>query len=174
MLSFVSITNGCDILSRQRYLFIWCWLLGLLLGMISAFPAGTFLFSLMRCSDIGTVSIVLWSIACLPFFITAYAVLLHKLHIVYPVVFITAFFFSLLGQTLRLGFGSAGWLLQPMAQVFYLAVMAMYCFFCLSVSEKNAVRSCCICVLFCAAAALADRNFVTPYILMLFDHWFGR
>ena len=158
----------------QRLFVVVSWLLGLAVGVVSAYLAGHFLFSWMRRIEFHAVSIVLWLAACLSFLISALAVIYSKQHLFYIAVFFEALLFSMTGQAIRICFGTAGWLVQLLFQGIFLLAMAVFCWYVLIVSKKNAIVLCGIGLFICAMAALADQCFLQPYLHMLLDYSMGR
>jgi hypothetical protein len=161
-------------LRRHSFLGVAVWIAGLAVGFVSAALAGHFLFSWMRRYEWHAVSIVLWLTAGLPFLISAFAVIYYKQHVVYIAAFLQTFLFSLVGQTLRLSFGTAGWLIQPIFQGCFLGLLACFYLYLTNLRKENALLLCTLCLAVWAGLCLLDQWLLQPYLQMLWDYSMGR
>lgn len=156
---------------RSRRLSV-CWMVGLLLGILTAAVADSSVLPLMRLSVSTRVSIVsLFASAALPFLIAAYAVMIHNFRFLFALVFCRCFFF---GFWLWLGvaaFGSAAWLVQPMLHFTDWLSLPALCLFCLrrcgGVGRWE--RDLTVCMIMTAVAAVVDFIAVSPYLAALFE-----
>lgn len=88
-----------------------CWILGLLLGMISAAGAGDSFFLMMRGADNLTVSIPgLLLVTALPFLFTAFAVFFSQPWLLLLLAFMKAFSFGFCAFGIMAVYGTASWL----------------------------------------------------------------
>ena len=161
-------------LRRHHFTGAAVWILGLAVGFVSAIFAGHFLFSLMRRYEWHRVSIVLWLTACLPFLISAFAVIYNKQLLVYIAVFLQSFCFSMAGQTLRLYFGTAGWLIQPIFQASFFGLLVWFCLYLMKLRKENVISLCTLSLSIWAGLALLDQCVLQPYFQMLWDYSMGR
>lgn len=99
--------NGCC------FVLAFCWLAGLVCGILVCLSAGSSLSSWMRSTVFGSVSIVsLLFAAILPFLLSAFAVYISKPALLLVICFCKAFLFSFVSLGVYQAFGSAGWLIR--------------------------------------------------------------
>lgn len=89
-----------------------CWIVGLLTGIVAAAGAGDSFFSLMRGRDVSPVSIVGLLITFLPFLFTAFAVYLPAPVLLIPTVLAKAFLYGFCLFAITLSYGDGAWLVQ--------------------------------------------------------------
>lgn len=95
----------------RRIFLALCYCAGLLMGSIVAAQAQESIASWMRTAEFQRVSIVsLLSVTCLPFLISALAVMISQTWLLFPICFLKAFCFGFCATGVSCVFGSAGWL----------------------------------------------------------------
>ena len=156
---------------RTLFGFVICWLSGIALGALFAAGAADPLLSLMRPVFSSRVSIVVLLLsAALPFLITAYAVAINRFWILLTVGFFKGFAFALCACVICRSFGTAGWLVQPMAQFTDTVLGPVFCLFgirrCL-LRNRCGKRDLVICLLICALAVIADYFLVSQFLAPL-------
>lgn len=107
-----------------------CWGLGIACGIIGYVSAGGTLFSLMRSSVYGTMSIVgLLCISILPFLLSAFAVSISFPFLLYPLCFCKAFLFIFISFGVLQSYSDAGWLVRCLLLFSdNVGVPLLYCF----------------------------------------------
>lgn len=115
---------------HRRIFLALCFYGGLLLGAVLATQAEESFISWMRTVQVQRVSIVsLLGAAFLPFLISAYAVLISQVWLLFPVCFLKAFSFGFCVAGVSYVFGSAGWLVCGLLLFTDLCTMPMLLFF---------------------------------------------
>lgn len=146
------------------------WMLGLILGTL--FSAGMDLSTLSwmrRCFSSSVSIVVLLIFAVLPFLISAYAVLIDRFEIVLAVLFCKGFLYAFFAFSAYLIFGSAGWLIQPMAQFSDLILMPMLIWFS-ACDKKNLMQDHLICIGTAVSAVLIHSFVVLPFLAELIEN----
>ncbi len=144
------------------------WILGLILGTAAAAHADLTVISWMRPFALRRVSIVLllmW--CCLPFLITAWAVLIQRSEILIFLVFCRCFFFSLLVWLELRAFGSAAWLMVPLSRFSDWLSLVLLCWFTLGSLRGFRKREFSVCLFLTVLVVIVDYFAVSPYVASL-------
>ncbi|MDY3224764.1 MAG: hypothetical protein SOW84_02665 [Candidatus Faecousia sp.] len=173
------VASGVDVRHRKGAACILAifWFCGLLCGIFCFWIARDHLFSLMRSCIFAPVSIVgLLCAAYLPFLLSAFALLVSLLWVVYPICFCKAFLFSFLSLGFLLSFPSGGWLVRYFllfGDCAVLPVLYWYWLHSLMVPPMSrwlpTLAAGCIVVL----ASCLDYRIISPYFACLIESMKG-
>lgn len=155
--------------NHGRYVFMSAsWVLGILLGTLSAVNADDSLLAMMRRAADSQVSIVtLLLSAVLPFLIAAYAVFINRYAIFYAVCAGKAFAFSYCAAVIFRAFGSAGWLVQPLLQFSDTVLSILFCWFCFrrcGGDRFDGKADLAVCMIISAAVVVIDSLLVSSFL----------
>ena len=150
--------------------FLTAWLSGILLGALIASGADDYLLSVTRQTFGYRVSVIpLLLCAAFPFLIAAIAVLIERYWIFYLLSLVKGFALSFCACLIFCTFGSAGWLVQPMAQFTDVVLSMVFCLFCI----RRCRLGCDVkwdlmfCLIIAAAAAVVDYLLVSQFLAAL-------
>ncbi len=157
----------------SRQVLAFCWISGLICGILVFLTASDSLFPLMRSIPFGTVSIVgVLYASVLPFLLSVFLVLLDRPVLIFLLCFFKAFLLTYLSLGILRHFGSAGWVFQCLLLFSELiSTPLLYCFW-----HRNVARK----VVLCwqeASAVLAlvilagsiDFCIISPFLASLID-----
>lgn len=148
-----------------------CWCLGLLSGVCLVPCVSKSLFSWMRLAARSRVSIV--GLLCgnfLPFLISYLIFSFSIPRLIYAVCFFRAAGYGFCALGIRLGFGTAGWLIQPLLLFSDLLTMPVLLWFWLrnlDGSIQNRRRDFVLCGIAAAFAGAADFLLAAPFLSQL-------
>ncbi len=152
---------------RVRWLLLCC-AAGLLTGTCFSAPSDPVLISMMRRAAVSPVSIVMLTVcSILPFLIAAYAVVIDRYIPLFLIAALRCFGYSYCAAAAKLGFGTAGWLVQPMLQftdTLGLLLLILLCIRWCSGRTERVRRDTALSVIIVAAAAVVDFALVSPFL----------
>jgi hypothetical protein len=149
------------------------WLGALLCGLLLSLRCNPAFISLMRQIVLRSVSIVWVLTWCLlPLLLSAYVVLHDHIPILYLLCFLRVMLFSFMMSALITAFGSASWILQPLAQFSDWVGLVLFCRCSThwpTLDKARIPKELGICILLSTAAAILDRYAVSALLRMLLN-----
>lgn len=160
---------------RSSILLLACvWMTGLILGVFFSARSSDSYFLLMRTAASSRVSIAgLIASAYLPFLFSAFAVLIGKPWLLYPLSLIKALASGFGFSGAALAFGSAGWLAQPLLFFTDVCLLPVLCWFMIrhiGGAENSLKRDFFLCTAAAVLVGCLDYCVVSPFLAMLIDH----
>ncbi len=148
-----------------------CWSLGIACGIIGYASAESTLFSLMRSSVYGTVSIVgLLCISILPFLLSAFAVSISFPSLLYPLCFCKAFLFVFISFGVLRSYSDAGWLVRCLLLFSdNVGIPLLYCFWLrhLPGCQKSSLAESVLFLAFFLVLGCIDYRIISPFLAHL-------
>ncbi len=166
MRNFFSRQRLVSLIKNQTLHFCLVFIAGLLLGAIYARSLSPQKLTLMRQAVFCQSSIVgLLCCSILPFLLAAYAAYIGRRELMLAVCACKAFSYSAAGLALHRVFGTAGWLMQPMAQFTQTVTLPVFCFFILRIcAGRRQKRSLIVILIITILAAGIDYFVVSPFV----------
>lgn len=150
------------------------WFLGLVLGYCFSFQISDIFASLMLSVADSRLSIVgLFFSLIFPFFISAVLLRYTSPLAILPLVFIKAFSFSLCACAVTFAFGDAGWLVRWLlifSDSFLIVLLLWFWLKNISEEKRTIKTDLLLCIIASGLIGCADLCFVSPFLVMLFDH----
>lgn len=149
------------------------WCFGFLLGCVTGLSAEPSFFPLMRWTFSGSMSIVgLLSILCLPYLLTAFAVIYRIPRFLFIVSFLKAFLLGFTCALLKICFGEVHWVF--MSLVLFTDFFSLLI---LMVLWLRAIQGCCLVSQIITGLCLSlgigvfDFVFISPFAAAMIEKW---
>ncbi len=145
---------------------------GLVLGAAYACTVSPYKLSLMRQAVSGQSSIVgLLCCSILPFLLAAYAAYIGRRALLLAVCACKAFLYSAAGLAMYRAFGTAGWLIQPMAHFTQTLSLPLFWYFSLRLcAGRKSGRALAVILVLTVILAGIDYFVVSPFVAGLINH----